>query len=84
MSDTWVDFPSSDEEPRYVICKSDSVEHLFWLVDDAVHIEPEYPGSWGVLSEASVFTDTQDVDLPAEAGDWFWMDYERAKELANE
>lgn len=64
---------SIEEEPRYVIAKSDSVEHLYYA-------ERNFVSSWVVLAFASQYGREAVTAMP-EPQDGFWMPLERAQEL---
>jgi hypothetical protein len=71
----WEDFPPAPEEPLYVICKSDTVEHLFWSNEDG----------FGDIASATRFTAAEMQEYtPPLLFEGFWMDYERAKELSEQ
>jgi hypothetical protein len=83
----WKNFPPSDEIPaellpakvtrdRYVIAKSDSVEHLYW--------DNEWPRGWVRLGDATRYTKSEVLrapEPPNEHEHGFWMPLERAEEL---
>jgi len=77
-NDVWHDFPPDgdgyalpDDEPIYVICCSDTVEHLFWS---------DFTASWGPLANATQFENHAMLEH-GEHPHGFWMDYVRAQEL---
>ena len=62
--------PEPEEELRYLIGNSDSIENLYWS-----------PDGWGALSEATTFTREEVIASPEPVVDGFWMPLSRAEEL---
>jgi hypothetical protein len=61
---------SLSAEPRYVVSKSDSVEHLYWS-----------PKGWTTLALATRYGHDTVTATPEPKNEGFWMDEARAQEL---